>query len=262
VTSAVVAAYSTTGGAWARGPERIYRRLAAAVVERSPVALDGRTLVDVGAGTGAAGAAALEAGAASVVAVDAAVGMLHHERGARVPAAAADAVALPFADARFDGAIAAFSLNHVRNPALGLREMARVVRAGGPLLASAYASEDAHPVKQAVADALTAIGWTPPPWYVELQQVITLQLATEAGCCVAIAAAGIDADVLALRVSFPELDANDLVEWRLGMAQHAPFVGALSPEARAAVADDALARLGPMPEMLERSMLLIAGVSG
>jgi ubiquinone/menaquinone biosynthesis C-methylase UbiE len=260
VTSAIVAAYSATGGAWARGPERVYRRLAAAMTDHAPVALDGRTVVDVGAGTGAAGAAAIAAGAAAVVAVDAAVGMLRHERGARVPAVAADALSLPFGDGTFDGALAGFSLNHVSKPALGLREMARVVRAGGPVLASAYASDDAHPVKQVVAESLASIGGELPPWYAELQREIIPQLATLAGCRSAVDDAGLDAEVLAIHVALPELEPADLVEWRLGMAQHAPFVRSLTEQARADVVADAVRRLGASPPTLVRSVLIIAGV--
>ena len=259
----LAAAYSATGGRWTRGPEQIYERLAEALVACSPAAMTGRHIVDVGAGTGAGGRAALRAGAASVVSVDAAVGMLDHDAAARPPAVAGDALRLPFVDAAFDAAIAAFSLNHVATPSDGLLEMARVTRPGSPLLASAYAADDTHPVKQAVEDALVAAGWRPPSWYHELRDHITPLLATVDGFRDALVSAGLGAGahVADMRVPFDDLGPVELVRWRLGMAQHAPFVAALSDEAARDVFDDALARLGPSPLPLVRSVVVAATVS-
>lgn len=263
MTSALAAAYSATGGEWARGPERVYERLAEAMVACAPVPLTGRHIVDVGAGTGAGGRAALRAGAASVVSVDAAVGMLDHDAGVRPPAVAGDALRLPFAGGAFEGAIAAFSLNHLATPAGGLREMARVTRPGSPLLASAYATDDTHPVKQAVEGALVAAGWTPPPWYDELRNHITPLLATVEGFRRALAGAGLEdgAAIATMRVPFDDLGPIELVRWRLGMAQHAPFVTRLPEDAARRVFDDALARLGSSPAPLVRSVLVAAAIS-
>ena len=47
----------------------------------------------------------------------------------------ADLQAQPFADASFDGAIHIVTLEHVREPALALAEIARVLKAGAPFLA-------------------------------------------------------------------------------------------------------------------------------
>ncbi|MGC1511495.1 MAG: class I SAM-dependent methyltransferase, partial [Acidimicrobiales bacterium] len=142
-------AYSATGTAWQEGPARIYDRLAEILVERSPVSLAGRKVLDLGSGTGAASRAALAA-AAIPIALDGALGMLLADRHTRPPAVVGDLRALPLRDRCLDGVIAAFSLNHIDDPARGLREAARVVGPGGPLLASAYATDDTHAVKQAV----------------------------------------------------------------------------------------------------------------
>ncbi len=131
--------YSDTGGAWEEGPARVYDRLAAVLIDRSPVPLAGGRVLDVGAGTGAASRAALAAGVAEAVGVDAAFGMLAHRATARPPAVVGDALALPFARSAFDATVAAFSLNHLPCPAAGLREMARVTRSGGAILAASYA---------------------------------------------------------------------------------------------------------------------------
>jgi SAM-dependent methyltransferase len=257
VTTSLAAAYSATGAAWQRGPGRIYDRLAELVVTWSPVPIDGASALDIGAGTGAATRALVAAGAASVVAVDSAPGMLAHDAGARPPAAVADALALPFGDGTFDVVVAAFCLNHLTDPAAGLREASRVIRPGGAVVASAYAADDTHPVKAAVEGALLACGWTPQPWYVSVREDAIPRLATVDACMRVAAAARVDVEVESVRVPFPDLHAADLIAWRLGMAQHAPFVTALSETARAELAADAEARLGGSWPVLERSVVVI-----
>lgn len=254
------AAYSATGGAWQQGPGRIYDRLAQVMVAGSPVPLKGARALDVGAGTGAATRSVLAAGAAAVVAVDAALGMLVHEARRRPPAAVGDAMALPFAASAFDAAVAAFSLNHLGDPASGLREMARVTRRGGPLLVASYAADDTHPVKAAVEAALAARGWAPEPWYLALRDEAAPRLATPELVAAAADAAGIDACVELVGVPFVELTAHDLVAWRLGLAQHALFLSQLSPDERAAVATDAMGRLGDSVPTLVRSILVLRAV--
>ncbi|HKY75415.1 MAG TPA: class I SAM-dependent methyltransferase [Acidimicrobiia bacterium] len=255
------AAYSATGSAWERGPARIYNRLAEIVVAALPVAVDGASALDLGAGTGAATRALLAAGADRVVAVDAATGMLAHDAGGRPPAVAGDALALPFATGAFDATVAAFSLNHLSDPAAGLCEAARVTRPGGAMAASAYADDDDHPVKQAVVAALTARGWTPDPWYRALQVDAAPKLATVAAARAAAEAAGLEAHVEHRRVPFPDLDATALIAWRLGLAQHAPFFDGLPTDAdRAALVEDAAARLGASWPPLERSIIILRAV--
>ncbi|HET9443507.1 MAG TPA: methyltransferase domain-containing protein, partial [Acidimicrobiales bacterium] len=260
VTGTAVGAYSVTGAAWQRGPGRIYDRLAGVVVAHSPVPLGGRRVLDVGAGTGAASRAALEAGAAAVVAVDAALGMLGYRPGERPPAAAGDALALPFAGASFDAAVAAFSLNHLTDPVRALRELCRVTRAGAPLVAGTYAADDGHPVKAAVEAALAARGWEPEPWYLALRTDAVPLLSTVEGCMARAAAAGLDAACDHVRVPFPDLGPGDLVAWRLGMAQHAPFVARLPDHERELLAAEVVARLGGTMPPLVRSILVLSAV--
>jgi SAM-dependent methyltransferase len=259
VTDGAAPAYSATGGAWQTGPGPIYDRLAQVVVQGAE--LDGCRVLDVGAGTGAASRAALGAGASGVVAVDAAVGMLAHDRSHRPSAVAGDARLLPFADASFGGAVAAFSLNHITDPGGGLKEMARVTEPGGALVASAYAADDTHPAKAAVEGALTARGWAPEPWYVAMREQAAPVMATVDGCAAVAVAAGLDADVEHVEVPFPELTAVDMVRWRLGMAQHVPFLNRLSDDEHAAVLGDALDRLGADPPPLVRRIVVLRAVS-
>ena len=254
-------AYSATGSAWQAGPGRLYDRLAGIVVDAGPVPLGGSLALDLGAGTGAATRALLAAGAARVVAVDTAVGMLAHDARRRPPAVAGDALALPFVGGAFDVTVAAFSLNHLVDPAAGLREAARVTRPGGGIVASAYAADDDHPVKHAVEAALAARGWEPEPWYRTVREQAAPRLATVAAAREAARTARLDAEVETRRVPFPELGASDLVAWRLGLAQHAPFVAQLpTAESRAALAEDAAARLGDDWPPLVRSIVILRAV--
>lgn len=119
----------------------------------SPVDLDGRLVLDVGAGTGPVAGRWPSTPPA---------GMLGYDRSNRPPTVLADARALPVRDGGAGAVVAAFSLNHLPDPAAGLREAARVVARGGAVLASAYAADDTHPVKQAVEAALRSHGWSPP----------------------------------------------------------------------------------------------------
>jgi len=124
----VRAAYESSADSWADGPQRMYRALADALIALAAVPLGGATVLDLGAGTGVAGQAALAAGAREVVAADLAVGMLRW-CPAELHPVAADAIALPFRDGSFDLVLAAFSLSHLGSLAAGLAEVRRVGRA-------------------------------------------------------------------------------------------------------------------------------------
>ena len=69
----IAAAYDVTGGSWERGAGRVYNHLADVVVDLSPVPVDGRLVLDIGAGTGAASRAIARRGGRAI-ALDAALG--------------------------------------------------------------------------------------------------------------------------------------------------------------------------------------------
>lgn len=254
---AVASAYSAVAGAWADGPSRIYARLADLLVAASPVALGDRLVLDLGSGTGLGSRAATAAGA-RVVAADFALGMLTAGRSKRPPAAVADATALPFASRSFDVVLAPFSLNHLSDPSAGVREAGRVLRERGALLASTYAADDDHPVKHAVDEALQERGWSPPSWYSEVKAAMGGWGTVEAAAR-AIRAGGLTPISVAKRaVWFDDLKASDLVAWRLGMAQIAPFVAHLGSRARAELTDRALDLLGGEPPPLVRRVIFLA----
>lgn len=257
---ALAGAYSATGASWQTGPGRIYDRLADELAARCPIPLSGATVIDVGAGTGAATRAAQRLGAATV-AVDLAIGMLEAGSDASTPAVVGDALALPFTSGAFDVALAAFSLNHLTDPTAGLRETTRVVRRGGAVLAAAYAVDDTHPVKAAVDAAAEPRGWTVPEWMGGIQRDAAPRLATVARAMAAANQAGCrEAVAEHVLVPFPELDAADLVAWRLGMPHLASFMEQLPSGERAALAVDAMDRLGDPPMLVRSVIVLIARV--
>jgi len=222
----VADAYSAGAAAWARGPMRVYGKLAELLVARADVR--GRDVLDLGTGTGAASRAAH---GANVVAVDVSEGMLRLDRAERPPGVVGDALALPFRDGAFDVVVAAFSLNHLSDPSVGVREAGRVSR--DCVLLSTYAPDDDHPVKHAVDAALREAGWVAPDWYAAVKGSAsswgTVDLASdvvERGGLVVVRAERLD-------VPYPELQPVDLVRWRLGMANCAEFAAAHDVEARA-----------------------------
>ena len=246
--------YSRTGAAWEEGPGRVYNRLSEELVARVPGGVAGDVL-DVGAGTGAASRAAASAGAARVVAIDFAPGLLAVNAHERPPAVVGDARVLPFRDEAFDAVVAAFSLNHLSDPAIALAEARRVLRPGGGLAASAYATDDTHPVKQIVTTVCTAHGWTPADWYAQLQQEAMPRLATpeRAEAVASGVLPGAHAEIA--RIPLPEFDGRALVAWRLGMAQFAPFIATLEPAEREALIDEAVSQVGDDP--LVRSIVVL-----
>lgn len=236
------AGYEAAAGGWAGGPGRMYTRLARVLAAAAPVPLAGARVLDLGAGTGAAGQAALAAGAARVVAADLTVGMLR-QGGPALHPVAADAAALPFRDATFDVILAAFCLNHLPDPAAALAEARRTSRA---IAASTFAPGWSHPAKDAVDAALRPLGYREPAWHTSCASPAggPERLAEQAR------AAGFR-HVRLRTVTVPTglSTAAELASWRLGLAQFAPFLRALDTAGRAAAwraAEQAAAGTGPL----------------
>jgi ubiquinone/menaquinone biosynthesis C-methylase UbiE len=104
--------------------------LVAAVIAAEP----GRIL-EVGCGWGELAAWLAEATGAEVVATDLSPRMVELARENGVAAEVADVQALPFPEASFDVAVAAWMLYHVPDLPKGIAELARVLRPGGRLVA-------------------------------------------------------------------------------------------------------------------------------
>jgi ubiquinone/menaquinone biosynthesis C-methylase UbiE len=119
------------------------------VAKKSIARLDiqpGESILEVGCGTGVflPGLAALAGERGRVVGLDQNVALLDDARrrlagqalADRVELVDGDAMALPFADATFDAAHCERVLMHVVDPAVAVREMVRVVRPGGRVVAA------------------------------------------------------------------------------------------------------------------------------
>lgn len=254
----VAAAYSAAAAGWASGPELIYGRLADLLVASSPEPLVGCRVLDIGAGTGAASRAVIRAGGAPV-ALDVAHGMLSWNSAHRPPSTVGDALALPLRTGVMDAVVAAFCLNHVTDPVAGLREAARVTLHRGPVLASSYATDDSHPVKAVVEQAASELGWRPPGWYQAVREsAVPLLAEPDLMRRCALAAGLSDVRVEAVRVPFPELSVADLIAWRLGLSQLAPWLDRQPPECSARLSSRAGDLLGVAPPPLVRSVLLLS----
>lgn len=250
----VRASYDAAAGGWASGPGPVYTRLAEALIAATPVPLAGRRVLDLGAGTGAAGRAALAAGAGQVVAADLATGMLR-VAGAGLHPVAGDARALPFRAGSFDLVAAAFCLNHLPDPAAALAEVRRV---GGALAASLFAPGWTHPAKDAVDAALGPFGYREPPWH----SCVSAGAERIAGQA---AAAGFgQVRLRTLSVPTGLVTPAQLTSWRLGLAQFAPFLRELNRQERDAArraaeraVEQVVGQAGAGP--LTVSMVLVTG---
>jgi SAM-dependent methyltransferase len=261
----LTAGYDAAADSWDTGPGAIYEPLARALVAAAPVSLTGRAVLDLGAGTGAAGQAAIAAGARRVVAADLSLAMLRrHILKTTDPAGAsawfpvaADAAAVPFRNDSFDLVLAAFCLNHLSRLDLALAELHRV---GPALAASTFAPGWTHPAKDAVAEAARSFGYHPPPWYT------TLAPGARAGNPDELAAAASTAgftrvQTSVLTVAVPLTTPAGLAAWRLGLAHYAPFLRSLDPEARSTVrraAEQAVAASGTTGSLTVEMTVLTA----
>jgi SAM-dependent methyltransferase len=108
-----------------------------AVVEASP-----RRVLDAGCGTGDIGVRIAAEPGVEVVAVDTSPRMVQIARERGLRASVADVQQLPFEDGEFDCVLAAWVIYHVQDRAAAIRELARVLRPGGRLVAVTLAAEN------------------------------------------------------------------------------------------------------------------------
>lgn len=129
--------------AWERSePDGLLRALepVAAVVAETAGAAPGQRVLDVGAGDGNVALACAAAGA-EVEACDLAAAMVARGRvrsGDAVTWRRADAQALPYPDARFDGVVSAFGAPLAPRARRTARELVRVCRPGGRVVLAAW----------------------------------------------------------------------------------------------------------------------------
>jgi SAM-dependent methyltransferase len=227
---AVSRPYDGVAASWDGAAGLVYEPLALSLVQSSPVDLAGKLVLDLGSGTGAV-ARAVAAKGARVVVADCSVEMVVRGYARGSVAIVADAMALPVRDRCVDAVMAGFLLNHLP-PAAALGEMARIVRAGGTLVTSTWASVRSDPVKAAMADVLSSWGWLPPAWYetmkAEVEPISSVphrleHAAQQAGL--------VDVQATVLEADLGALDPGTVVAYRLAMPQIAPWVAGLGEPA-------------------------------
>jgi SAM-dependent methyltransferase len=123
--------------------------------------------LDVGCGNGAFTQMIVDRAApASVMGVDPAEGQLAYARARPASRVAqfrlGDAAALPLADRSFDVAIMPLVIFFVPEPAKGVAEMARVVRAGGLVAAYAWDMQGGGFPYHVLQSEMRALGFAPP----------------------------------------------------------------------------------------------------
>jgi ubiquinone/menaquinone biosynthesis C-methylase UbiE len=160
--------YAGTRRRWALGAELVYAPIAAQLVSTCPHPLVGRTVLEAGAGTGAA-SKALAARRARPIAMDLSHGMLAWNATARPPSAVADIRALPPAADSVDDALAASALNHLTDPEARLAELARVTRPAGAGPATAFSITSHDPARDRIDAVAQDASWQVPGWYTELK---------------------------------------------------------------------------------------------
>jgi SAM-dependent methyltransferase len=113
-------------------------------------------VLEVGCGMGQFGERLAVKLGLAVVAVDLSPRMVELARARGLEARVGDVRALPFADGKFDCAIANWMLYHVPDLDSALSELARVLRPGGRLVAATLREEN-------MADLWRLVDFTPPP---------------------------------------------------------------------------------------------------
>lgn len=134
--------YDRTNTLLSLGQDGRWRRHVVRVLQPTP----GERILDVAAGTAVSTRALADTGA-WCVAADFSLGMLAAGASRGVPRVAADAMALPFADACFDAVTIAFGLRNVVDPEAALAEFARVTKPGGQLLVCEFSRPRPAPLR-------------------------------------------------------------------------------------------------------------------
>lgn len=139
--------------------DRVWRRRAVARLHLS----GSERVLDACTGTGDVAFALLGAGAGEVVGCDFAPEMIRRAEAkakvqtvGRIRFEVADVLNLPFADATFDAATAAFGVRNVHDLGRGLRELCRVLRPGGKLVVLEF-SRPQGPLVRAIYDTYSTI---------------------------------------------------------------------------------------------------------
>lgn len=236
-------AYEPFIGRWSR-------RIAPLFLDWLDVAPGGRWL-DVGCGTGALSGAILERRAPqSVIGLDRSPGFVAYARqqvpDPRARFVAADAQALPLAEASADAAVAALVLNFVPQPERAVAGMARAVRPGGPVAGYVWDYAAGMQLLRAFWEAATALD----PAAAALDEGVRFPLCAPGPLQALFEAAGLRAvAVQALDIPTIFRDFDDYWAPFLGGQGPAPtYVQGLDAEQRAALRERLRATLPAAPD--------------
>jgi SAM-dependent methyltransferase len=258
VSTDLAAAYEGVARAWAAGPSRLYDRLAEEVVSAYTEPIIDQHVLDIGAGTGAVSRAIIRHGGRAT-SVDAAEDMVAHMRAHGLDAVSGNLLSLPFDDAAFDGAIAAFSVSHTDDPVRALGEARRVVRRDGLVVVGVHAAGSTSAHKDIVDRVVERFGFVQPSWHDRLKQELEPLTNTPAALAACATGAGL-ADVL---IAEREVETGittpaDIVASRLGMAHMAPFVASLEASRRRELISAATAAVARDPQPLRPLVLIMS----
>jgi SAM-dependent methyltransferase len=238
--------YAGAARRWAEGATIVYGPIARQLIATSPHPLAGRSVLDAGAGTGVASAELL-ALQAHPVAADLSHDMLAWKAGGRPPSAVADVRALPFRNGAVDDVVAAFVLNHLVDPAEGLGELVRVARPGGAVLACVYATASRSSVRDAIDQAAQEEGWRIPSWYSDLKRTAVPLLGSAPDMERVAKRAGLRDIVVDERaVDVGVTEPEQLVDYRLGQANYAEWLGRMQPGRAEQIRDRLVAEIRPI----------------
>jgi SAM-dependent methyltransferase len=236
-------AYEPFIGRWSR-------RVAPLFLDWLAVAPGGHWL-DVGCGTGALSAAILaQAAPRAVSGLDRAPGFVAYARqqtpDPRARFAAADAQALPLAEASADAAVAALVLNFLPRPEQAAAGMARAVRPGGTVAAYVWDYAAGMQLLRAFWDTATALD----PAAAALDEGARFPLCAPGPLHAALAAAGLrQVAVRALDIPTVFRDFDDYWQPFLGGQGPAPtYVQGLGPAQQAALRERLRATLPFAPD--------------
>jgi SAM-dependent methyltransferase len=259
--STILTAYDGLASEWERGAANVYQPLAAALVATSPVALDGRLVLDSGSGTGAVARAATASGAL-VVAAERSLTMLNHQHGQPWPGVAADVLDLPFKDGAFDVALAGFLINHMP-PGPALAELARVVGPGGVVLASTWATDGPDPVKAAIDTVMAYWGWSPPVWYQRMKDEVLPISGSPRRLAESAEQVGlVDVTASVRRVDLGLRDPAAVVAYRMTLPHTAAWVATLDDTTREEVTRQALTAVARHVVGWRPAVILLVGRNG
>jgi SAM-dependent methyltransferase len=225
----------------------------------------GQSVLDVATGPGTA-AVRLARHAGRVVAIDFAESMLERLRGhltregiTNVELRAMDGQALEFGEASFDAAVSMFGIFLFADRSRALRELHRVVRPGGRVVSTSWATFDKNTALGSGIEALrAALPDLPRP-------AGPLPTQNPDLCASEFIVAGFR-DVSARIVEFPVQCASAAAYWRSFERAGAPIVllkkklGDAFPAAAERIQAELRARLGDAPFELTASSIFVSGV--